>query len=526
MRRTWRIWGLLWSALVGAAIASAQTSPDADSVPPSESIQYATQLGEVAKIVASKYVRPVKETDLVATGLRGLYKAADKTPPADLAERLARVGKNDLELRRLIAQFRREVGDSEAIRNSKAIQVTLGAVAESLDPYCSFVFDRSGASLKVPTFEFGLGLELESNANGCPVFVKKVSLGGPAQRAGLRPGDQIVELDHEPARLNLFDISKWSQSGLTTIGFKRPGESRLRRGAFKPEPVPGESVLGVSRRSDNSWDYWLDFPHRIAQIRISNLRNGDRNEPGTEVELNQVLSKLQAEGVAGIILDLRWCPGGYLSAAQAVADLFVGEYNLAYFLLPSPGDLISQADPFLDSHCENAFVQYRDGHVEIRARAPGPGFPLVPMIVLVNGDSSGGAELVAAVLQDNHRARVMGQRTRGKASVQSILYLLDDPALLLSYRIEGTLKISSGLLVRPSRKNFNRFPDSRKQDPWGVQPDPGLEYRVSPELSKQLQTWWTWQDLRPGNSNESLPLDNPEADPQRQAALRVLLRGR
>ena len=171
-------------------------------------------------------------------------------------------------------------------------------------------------------------------------------------------------------------------------------------------------------------------------------------------------------------------------------------------------------------------MHYRDGHLDMWARSPGPSISFVRVIVLVNGETSGGAELIAAVLQDNHRARVMGQRTRGKASVQELLNLMDSSTLLLSFRIEGQLKISNGLIYRPSGKNLNRFPDSRREDTWGVLPDPGLEYHVSPQLGKQLQTWWSWQDLRPGNSNESLPLDNPEADPQRQFALRILQKAR
>jgi carboxyl-terminal processing protease len=556
MRGTRRILIALGAVVALVAPAWAQPRPDPFAVTPPEAFQYATQLHEVVKIVAARYVRPVSVDDLTIVSLKGLYKAANKPVPADLAERVARANastkfvellvveslkltyraagkkvpadladrvarasssRKEFELRVLIATLRTDVGNGESVRSPKAINASLFALVEALDQFCAFNPDRSAGPLRAPTSSFGLGMELQEGSKGCPVVVKKVYPGGPAQRAGLRPGDQISEVNRAPARAGLFDAATWNQSNPTVVAFSRPGETRLRQGSLKPENTRTETVLGVVRQADNSWDYWLDSRRRIAQIRLGSL------EQATIRELEDVLSQLRMGGVAGLILDLRWCPGGYLNVSRTIADMFLGDFNLAYFVLPTPNDLAARADPYLDNHCDGAAVWYRDGRLDVRPHTPGTGFPFVPMIVLVNGESSGGAELIAAVLQDNRRARVMGQRTRGKASVQEVLELLTDATLLLSYRIEGTLKISNGLFLRPNGKNLNRFPDSRPQDYWGVQPDPGLEYRISPDLGRQLQTWWQWQDLRPGSSNESLPLDDPATDPQRQAALRILL---
>jgi carboxyl-terminal processing protease len=86
------------------------------------------------------------------------------------------------------------------------------------------------------------------------------------------------------------------------------------------------------------------------------------------------------------------------------------------------------------------------------------------------------------------------------------------------------LKLTSGTFVRPSGKNLHRFPDSKPEDDWGVQPDGDGEFRLSADLTRRLKLWWQWQSLRPGSSLERLPLDDPRADPQQQAALGVLRR--
>jgi len=146
-------------------------------------------------------------------------------------------------------------------------------------------------------------------------------------------------------------------------------------------------------------------------------------------------------------------------------------------------------------------------------------FVNIPVVVLINGETTGGGELIAAVLQDNRRAFILGQRTRGKASVQTMVDLTQE----LSIPVPNTkLKLTNGFLIRPNGKKFHRFPDSKLSDDWGVRPDPGLEFRVSPDLNKKLRDWWELLSLRPGFSSESLPIDDPDADPQRERALRLL----
>jgi carboxyl-terminal processing protease len=193
----------------------------------------------------------------------------------------------------------------------------------------------------------------------------------------------------------------------------------------------------------------------------------------------------------GLILDLRWCPGGKMIEAVNIAEMFVGNARALTVV---------------------ATVKNRDGRINEYSTSHERKFD-VPLVVLLNGETSGGAELIAAALQDHGRARVVGQRTRGKGSVQSPLPV---PAANLYF------KLTTGTFQRPSGKNMHRFPDSKPTDDWGVRPDRGLESRVSPDLAKRLKEWWLLQTLRPGSSTEILPLDDPTSDPQRQDALAAL----
>jgi carboxyl-terminal processing protease len=262
-------------------------------------------------------------------------------------------------------------------------------------------------------------------------------------------------------------------------GVQEPWQVKLERQTFRPE-----TVLGVIRHDNNAWDYWIDRRRKIAHVRIAGLASG------TAMELRQVVAGLKDEGLRGILLDLRWCPGGFLNEALDVAQLFLGECTVASVKSRLQG--------------EDTYRSVRDESKVLD----------VPLVVLVNAETSGGAELIAAALQDNGRARIAGQRTRGKASIQTTVGL----------PVPSTgLKLTSGTFLRPSGKNLHRFPDSKPGDDWGVRPDPGLEVRTSAALSRQLKEWWLLQTLRPGPSREALPLDDPHADPQRHAALQALV---
>ena len=264
------------------------------------------------------------------------------------------------------------------------------------------------------------------------------------------------------------------------ITYRRGDDKQDRTVELTRERYRPETVQGVHRREDNTWEYVLDAKAGIAHIRLGNLSRG------TSDELREVLATLRGQKVKGVILDLRWCPGGYYNEAVETAELFLGEVLVSTIKTRGKEDKPSR------STAEGKFHDFT-------------------VVVLVNADTSGGAELIAAAMQDHKRAIVVGQRTLGKASIQTPIPI----------GLEGTsFKLTNGTFVRPSGKNLHRFPEDGTSAVWGVSPDE--DARLTIDLGRRLKQWWQMTSLRPASSNERLPLDDPRADPQQQAALGVL----
>jgi carboxyl-terminal processing protease len=202
-------------------------------------------------------------------------------------------------------------------------------------------------------------------------------------------------------------------------------------------------VLGYQRDADtNTWNYWVDEKNKIGYIRLSSFQET------SDLELERLMNRLiKQEGLKGLVLDLRFNPGGLLTAGFGVADLFIDD-----------GKIVTVR---------------RRGRPEEVFRGKSAGSLLdFPIVCLVNNGSASASEIVSAALQDHGRALILGERSYGKGSVQNVAKFG-----------KGLLKITIATFWRPSGKNLNKASTSGKdEDEWGVMPD-----RVVPLTHKEQE---------------------------------------
>lgn len=487
---------------------------------------YARQMCLLLDQIATHYIRPIAREELLETALRGLYQAARKAPPRDLQAQVREAVSLSSTLRaqtgpqpkvvpvsaqastdpveRLLVRLREELGDAEGLIGQNPVIVSCQAISRLLDAHSGLVTaQEQRRNIGLDQQSVGVGMTFKDALTPGSWIVEAVHPGGPAQRAGMRPGDVITHLEgqpitrapatHQEALRNtqiVVDIPLLASPhapnrpqelpAVLQIRYRRGEEKETRSATLLRESYRAETVLGTRRNEDNRWDWILDEKAKLGYLRIASLGRG------TSEELREALMSLRERKARGILVDLRWCPGGYLNEAVELADLFLGNGVIAT-------------------------IKNRGREDTVYRGADQGTFADLTLVVLVNQETSGGAELIAAALQDHKRGTIVGQRTLGKASVQTPL----------SLGIEGMgFKLTSGTFVRPSGKNLHRFSESMPEDDWGVVPDE--DARLSPDLGKRLKEWWQLQALRPPRSRERLPLDDIRADPQLQIAAGVL----
>jgi carboxyl-terminal processing protease len=237
-----------------------------------------------------------------------------------------------------------------------------------------------------------------------------------------------------------------------------------------------QSVLGDVRNPANpkEWEFYIDKPNQIAYVRLISFSET------TAAELRTLLTKLQKDGLRGLVLDLRANPGGLLRAAVEVSRMFLNEGRI----VSTKGR--NQQEEDFDAKPNGALVP-----------------PDVPVAVLIDRLSASASEIVAAALQDHKRAIIVGERSYGKGSVQNII------------EMEGrtsALKLTTASYWRPSGKNIHRFPDSKESDEWGVRPDSGFEIAMNDEDRIDYLYYRRDRDVIPGKAHALPPKPRTDKD--------------
>lgn len=346
-----------------------------------------------------------------------------------------------------------------------------GAVA-TLDEHSAYLTDEGRADLESALDQRfgGVGLELAVDAvTEQPVVVTPV-FRAPAWRAGIAAGDRITAIDGQPTSGRPLREAVHRLRGLVgeavtvTIMPAAPRTETLdpsvvaagasaRDVTLVRELVAVESVHGDRRRTDGSWAWMLEGEPGVAYVRITSF--GEQ----TGAELAAAAEAIAAEGeLRGLVLDLRDNPGGLLEAAVAVSDMLLDDA----LIVATRG-----------RHGGGSRVYERQAEA-------GQVLPGVPVAVLIDGLSASAAEIVAASLQDAGRATLVGSRSFGKGTVQSLVPLADG---------RGLLKLTTSEYLRPSRQPIHRRPHAGDDEAWGVLPDAGFEVTPTAEAVARLRDW-------------------------------------
>ena len=346
-----------------------------------------------------------------------------------------------VDVRALLLAHYVETPDESAMQ-----QAMIHAMIDTLeDPYTAFVPPSEEAEFNKDLRGTYVGIGAEVDIVDDYLTIVSPMDGSPALEAGVLAGDVVLEIEGKSTYKLTIDecINTLMGEAGTPVRVKvRHLDGSEQELQITRRQIVTHTVRGI-RRDGEAWDCCIDGELGLSYVRVTQF-NGN-----TIDDLRELLMTLQEKGLNGLVLDLRDNPGGALTAALDMADLFLAS-----------GTIVS--------------VKAREGESRSwQAQADGT-LPDFPLVVLINGNAASASEIVAGALQDNDRARIIGSRTYGKGSVQEVRELPDK---------RGTLKFTSAYYFLPNGRNIHRRPSS---DIWGVDPDPGYAVPMSIEQYREM----------------------------------------
>ncbi len=505
-------------ATVDEVLATRKTLREALKMQPEEGTEFAKKVESWTREITGRYIKPVTSGELVAAAIKGLYTRAEEPLPGDLEDALKRPKELTRERQgELLADARVRLGHREDLDGDKAVDVALAMASGSLNDRYTVYTDKAGVLKMQSQLQGrfpGVGIQIRRDAVRDGLLVATPIKGSPAYKAGIQAGDLITEIRLEvdkfgkplPADAQRVFSTKGmkTEDAVTLIlgapdspvslmvqreGLKEPKEFKIFRNF-----VMVETVHGVQRDKNADWTFYLDEKNKIGYVHVTqfiaiDLDEDGREEFGTVTDLKKAIAQLKKTGLNGLIIDLRENPGGYLSSAWHLCELFIDRGEKVVTVKPRAG----------------AVREYK---------AEAAGDKSFEIVVLVNGNSASASEIVAACLQDHARATIVGERSYGKGSVQDVREFTPTG---------GQLKYTIARYYPPSGRNIDKL--ATEQDPtikeWGVKPDAGFEVKLS---SEELNDWYEYaQDLLvippPGKPGAKV---TPEKDKQLAKALEQL----
>ena len=292
----------------------------------------------------------------------------------------------------------------DQVTDRKLMDAAIRGMVSSLDPHSAYLDTEEFEETRLSTMGSYPGVGIEVAADGSAVKILHAIQGSPADRAGLRAGDEIVAIDGKEVGTDVngaIEHMRGASGSTVTLSIRRAGESGVRSFAMRRANVEVHSVS------------YQDLEPGYGYVRI------DEFSDTTPDEVSTAISKLQRDnpgGLRGLVLDMRDNPGGVLESGVAVADDFLN----SGVILTAQG-------------------RTPDARFEMDA-TPGDLMNGAPIVVLVNSGTASAAEIVSAALKDHGRALLIGHKTYGKGTVQTVIPL----------QYGGAVKLTTSRYFTPS----------------------------------------------------------------------------
>jgi len=412
---------------------------------------------KATRLLISDYVKELKQPELVANAIKGLYARLEEKIPPDLLKRVDNVKElREADLSALLADARQKLGKREDLDKNKDIDISLQRMMAKLDPYTTYIDAETKAAFDkdVQGNFTGIGVQIRRDSVSDMLLVVTPIKGSPAYKAGLQAGDIITRIvrtvDSNGTALSEPEIISTKGMATTeavkkilgkpgtpvTISIQREGVDAQKDIKLTRARIEVESVLGFKRKPNAEWDFLIDPASNIAYIRLTNFARNSARDMSRALDEVRKQASADKQGIRGLIFDMRFNPGGLLDSAVLISDMFIDD-GLIVSIRPR-----GRQETRFNGSAEGSLLDF-------------------PMVVLVNSGSASGSEIVSAALQDHHRAFVIGERSFGKGSVQNIKEFG-----------EGEIKLTTATFWRPSGKNLNKSSTAGKEeDTWGVKPN-------------------------------------------------------
>ena len=397
--------------------------PPSDKASPPDYVKLAQQTFDLIDVVEKRHLEPCTRQEMLAGGVHAFLEAIAAPAPDELNAQLAEIKSPNQLATLLVALWAKKTKDAKP--DQLAAALFDGALARSPgDPHWVPPFQLKAIEQITNNRYVGTGIQISINKEEKYIQIPIPYRNGPAYKAGVKPGDLILEVDGKDAKnAGIVEMVNWlrgEEGSTVTIVVRQPGATEKRMIRMIRSVVPFETVQGF-RQTPGGWDYRVDAALPIAYIWINAIRSS------TLHELRQLEARLRGEGIRAVVLDLRSNnTDGTIQHAALVADGLLDSGNLWR-------------------------IRDKDGKVKDFPADRECLFRNWPMAVVVDkGTQDIAINAVAAALQDQKRAVVVGEASNYKGYVLEQIPLPND---------NGAVFVPTGKLERAPGKSWPLAPD-------------------------------------------------------------------